>query len=71
MSKWDKKESQERIAIFLSLPIPPDGASHQEIAEVLGVSKQRVSQIEQQALKKLALNANVLRAFRQLLGNDD
>jgi len=49
---------------FMQLPIPEEGASHSEIATAMGVTAERVRQIEAGALRKLALNARALKLFR-------
>ena len=46
---------------FLALPVPPNGASYARIAKAAGVTKQRVQQIEQQALRKLLRQLKHLR----------
>lgn len=49
---------------FLTLPIPEGGATHAEIAVVMGITAERVRQIEASALRKLAQNARALALFR-------
>jgi len=52
------KHFECRIAIretaeLSAIPIPPEGADHAEIAKALGVTSERVRQIEKRALEKL------------------
>jgi hypothetical protein len=49
---------------FLTAPIPDGGATHAEIAVVMGITAERVRQIEATALRKLAQNARALALFR-------
>jgi Sigma-70, region 4 len=49
---------------FMTMPVPQDGASYSEIAVAMGVTAERVRQIETVALRKLAQNAKSLMLFR-------
>ena len=47
------RKNREKWERFLALPVPKGGATYQKIADAAGCSKERVRQIEAQALKKL------------------
>jgi DNA-directed RNA polymerase sigma subunit (sigma70/sigma32) len=50
---------------FLMMPVPPEGATHSEIAIAMGCSRERVRQIEVAALRKLRHNALAMRLLRE------
>ena len=52
---------------FLAMPIPSDGATHAEIASVMGITAERVRQIEATAFRKLGLDARAIKLFRELI----
>lgn len=53
MKRGPYKTRKENWDHFLTLPIPRNGSTHKEIADVVGCTKQRISQIEKRALLKL------------------
>lgn len=49
---------------FLATPIPEGGATHAEIGAAIGISAERVRQIEAVALRKLGLDPRAFELFR-------
>ncbi len=53
MTMGRSKEEEAKWERFLALPIPSHGKTLGEIAKAAGCSKERIRQIEEQALRKL------------------